>query len=241
MDWVLKVIQSIWNRQWCNSIFSDLLVSISNRKFDAQGPWTPRSHPKSVENKRTPSPPPKNIRVTSSVLLRLLTRIKHLLPRHSRLFFYNSLVLPIFDYADIIWGDKNNTILMENLQVSQNKAAKIILDRPLRSSASDARSCLGWLDLAQRRRLHRCLFVYKIVNGLLKHHLEIISNKDVHGNDTRSKGDIRLSIITRSWGKQRLAYHAKKRTGILCLQILEVPDLYMFLRISCLSTWVDNI
>ena len=84
---------------------------------------------------------------------------------------------------------------MENLQVLQNKAAKIILERPLHSSASDARSCLGWLDLAQRTRLHRYLFVYKSVNGLLKHHLEIISNKDVHGNDTRNKGDIRLPII----------------------------------------------
>ena len=47
----------------------------------------------------------------------LLTRIKHLLPRHAQLHFYNSLVIPIFDYADIIWGDKNNTVLMENLQV----------------------------------------------------------------------------------------------------------------------------
>jgi hypothetical protein len=58
--------------------------------------------------------------------LGLLRRIKHLLPFNARILFNNSLVLPIFDYADVIWGDKNNTVLMNNLQILQNKAAKIV-------------------------------------------------------------------------------------------------------------------
>ena len=45
--------------------------------------------------------------------LGLLKRIKHLLPRFARLLYYNSLVLPLFDYGDIIWGDKNNSTLMQ--------------------------------------------------------------------------------------------------------------------------------
>ena len=40
--------------------------------------------------------------------LGLLTRIKHLLPFKARVLFYNRLVLPLFDYADIEWGNKNN-------------------------------------------------------------------------------------------------------------------------------------
>jgi hypothetical protein len=75
---------------------------------------------------------------------------------HARILFYNSLVLPIFDYADVIWGDKNNTVLMNNLQILQNKAAKIVLDRPFFSSAADALNTLGWTTLEQRQR--RCLF-----------------------------------------------------------------------------------
>ena len=35
--------------------------------------------------------------------LRLLRRIKKYLPIHSRLLFYTSYILPIFDYADIVW------------------------------------------------------------------------------------------------------------------------------------------
>ncbi len=60
--------------------------------------------------------------------LGLLKRIKHLLPRYARLLFYKSLILPLFDYGDLVWGDKNNDVLMGNLQILQNKAAKVILD-----------------------------------------------------------------------------------------------------------------
>ena len=36
--------------------------------------------------------------------------------------FFNSYLLPIFDYADIIWRDRGNVASME-----QNKAARMIL------------------------------------------------------------------------------------------------------------------
>ena len=60
--------------------------------------------------------------------LGLLRRIKHLLPFRVRILFYKSLVMPLFEYADLVWGDKHNVTLMSSLQVLQNKAAKIILD-----------------------------------------------------------------------------------------------------------------
>ena len=55
---------------------------------------------------------------------------------------------------------------MNNLQVLQNKAAKLVLDKPLYSSATDALNQLGWLNLKQRSHFHRCLYVYKCVNGM---------------------------------------------------------------------------
>ena len=70
--------------------------------------------------------------------LGLLRRIRHLLPHNARLLFYNCFVLPLFDYGDLVWGDKDNIVLMESLQILQNKAAKIILDRSPLSSDSDA-------------------------------------------------------------------------------------------------------
>ena len=57
--------------------------------------------------------------------LDLLRRIKYYLPYGARLLFHNSLVLPIFDYANLVWGDKDNVSLMKELQIRQNKAAKM--------------------------------------------------------------------------------------------------------------------
>ena len=75
--------------------------------------------------------------------LSLLRRIKYFLPLTARLLFYNNLILLIlFDYADVVWDDKNNVSIMNDLQVLQNKAAKIILDRPFHNSATSALATL---------------------------------------------------------------------------------------------------
>lgn len=74
----------------------------------------------------------------SSKVIGILKRIKYVFPFKARVLFYNGLVLPLFDYADVVWGDKNNIALMDNIQVLQYKAAKIILDKPLHSSSSKA-------------------------------------------------------------------------------------------------------
>ena len=38
----------------------------------------------------------------------LLHRIKHLLPLDARVALYNALIIPLFDFADTIWGDRDN-------------------------------------------------------------------------------------------------------------------------------------
>ena len=37
---------------------------------------------------------------------------------------YDSMMLPLFDYADIVRGDQDNKVLMQSLQTLQNKVAK---------------------------------------------------------------------------------------------------------------------
>jgi hypothetical protein len=55
----------------------------------------------------------------------LLRRIKTFIPLKTRLIIYNAFILPLFDYGDIIWGDKNNSSLMDNYEFS-----RIRLQRP---------------------------------------------------------------------------------------------------------------
>ena len=40
----------------------------------------------------------------------LIKRIRNLLPLQARDAFHIALILPLFDYRDVIWGDKNNYV-----------------------------------------------------------------------------------------------------------------------------------
>ena len=86
-------------------------------------------------------------------LLGILRRIKHLLPIHTRELYVKSMILPLLDYSDIVWGDKHNKALMAKVQLLQNKAKH--------SSATEAINELDWLVLSERRWQHRLSFVFK--------------------------------------------------------------------------------
>ena len=58
------------------------------------------------------------------------TKIRNVLPLQTRVTLYNTLILPLFDYGDVIWGYKNNETIMSDLQILQNKAAKVLLEYP---------------------------------------------------------------------------------------------------------------
>ena len=124
--------------------------------------------------------------------LSLLRRIRHLLPLHARLTIYNSLILPLFDYGDIAWGDKNNIVHMDHLQILQNNAARIILDLHKYFSASKALEQLNWKPLSVRRCHHRCIAIFKCLNKLADFDFNLIRNTDVHSYHTRSSNDINI-------------------------------------------------
>ena len=72
-----------------------------------------------------------------------------MLPQQIRVIqvVYNTLVLPLFEYGDIVWADKNKTTVMDHFQIFQNKAAEIILDANPQSLASAALETMDWKPL----------------------------------------------------------------------------------------------
>ena len=54
----------------------------------------------------------------------MIKRIRHLFSLHAKLTLYNSLIIPLFDYEDTVWGDKNNDKLMGQLQVLQKQGSQ---------------------------------------------------------------------------------------------------------------------
>ena len=91
--------------------------------------------------------------------LDVLRRIRHLLPNYARNVLVSFMVLPFYDYCDIIWGDRNSRALMDSLQVLHNK---IVLNRPVHSSSTQALIDLSrWINLRLRRRFHPLVHIFK--------------------------------------------------------------------------------
>ena len=97
--------------------------------------------------------------------IRNLHRANQILPLQQKRILYNSLVVPHFTYADIIWnccGKKN----CKRIQQSQNFAAKSILGLSKRSSSTEALKRLELLPLEEKRNIHAAVYVKKALEGI---------------------------------------------------------------------------
>ena len=110
--------------------------------------------------------------------LGLLSRIRACLTLEASKQVYTSLVQPLFDYADVAWGEISKGFCKE-LQRLQNRAARIILRR---KTSKNAFHLLNWLRLTCRRKLHKCILVFKCLNNLVPKYLTeyFIRNKAFH-------------------------------------------------------------
>ena len=170
----------------------------------------------------------KNIINKTNQRLGLLRRIKRLLPLHARLTLYHSLILPLFDYGDIIWGDKNNTQLMNDLQVQQNKAAKLILDKPKYSSATEALEELEWKHLDHRRYLHRCVFIFRCLHKIIDFNFNFTQNNAIHRHNTRQRKNLHLPAPKTNWAKRKITYQAAFDFNLLSTEIRETESFLLF-------------
>ena len=92
--------------------------------------------------------------------IRHLHRINHLLPVDLRIQLYYSLVVPHFDYADIIWGGCGS-VNTKKLQITQNFAVRSITGTKKHDSVRDSFEKLKFLNLQQRRTIHEAVFTNK--------------------------------------------------------------------------------
>ena len=79
--------------------------------------------------------------------------------------FANSLVLPHFDYLDIIYN-KASQASLKKLDIIHRKIAKIALDVKVTNNKRDTYVKMNWLPLQLRRQVHLATVMYKVINGI---------------------------------------------------------------------------
>jgi hypothetical protein len=81
--------------------------------------------------------------------LGVLRRLRSVVPKHTLVTLYNTIVLPHFDYCDIIYDSADQGQLLK-LQKLQNLAARLLLGTNRRAHREDMFSELRWLSLHNR-------------------------------------------------------------------------------------------
>lgn len=106
------------------------------------------------------------IHITKKVTKRIgaMYRSKNLLPLKYRKMFANALMLPQFDYLDIIYSKAGKSKLRE-LDILYKKVAKIALNVPTSESSISVYKDMKWLPLHLRRQLHLSAYMFRIINN----------------------------------------------------------------------------
>ena len=98
--------------------------------------------------------------------LGILQRIRH----HSRLAYYNCLVLSLMDYCCVLWGNTSQQNL-DRIHCLQKRVARLIRDTDYKHPFLPLFLKLGWLPIHERIKYFRCLTVYKANNNLTPSYL----------------------------------------------------------------------
>lgn len=142
--------------------------------------------------------------------LGLLSRLRKFIDTKTSKMIFNTLVLPLFEYCDVVWSNADVTKL-ERLYRLQKRGARLILKKKIRDERSEVLfSKLNWVPIAERWKFNKCLMVYKCINRLLPEYLRriFIINSEIHNYNTRAKNNIHIPRINSKSGHRSFAFSA---------------------------------
>lgn len=105
-----------------------------------------------------------------SALLSIMYHNRHFMNRTTKLLFYNSYILPHFDFCSSVWGNttKHN---LDRLLKLQKYAARSILNAHPRTPTINLFDQLKWIPITKRIQFRKCTMMYKSLNELTPDYL----------------------------------------------------------------------
>ena len=135
----------------------------------------------------------------------MLGRIRYCITWHSAKIIYTSMIRPIIEYYDTVWGccGQVNENALESLQ---RRAGRIVCRA---SSSEDAIEKLNLTTLAYRQSKHTLNLVNKCINRQYPQFFKnyFTFNKHLYSRDTRQKNLIHLPSVRTEIAKRSFYYY----------------------------------
>lgn len=137
----------------------------------------------------------KSLKKTSFKTLRNIRKLRYLFSEDQLKLLVNSLVVCKLDYCNGLYYGANQKVLQE-LQLIQNAAAKVIFGLYKHNHLGDCLHTLHWLPVRQRIQFKLLLMVYKTLNGQGPQYLEEL----LHYRNFTNAPLLNTCKSTSSWG-----------------------------------------
>ena len=138
-----------------------------------------------------------------------ISRLRKSLPPKVTKLLANSLVMPYFDYCNLVWNNCTNE-LRNKLQVLQNRLARIILYEGPRAHVSDMLNQLSWRNLNDRSQFNLILLVHKCLTGntpdYLKETINYVNAHHSYGTKSSSNLSLYHNKVKTQAGKRTFHY-----------------------------------
>lgn len=128
-------------------------------------------------------------------ILHSLKRLKNFFPSKLKQILIQTLVMPYFDYCDVLYSDLSVELSMR-LQRVHNACVRFIFNSRRYDHVSEYFFQLSWLRLRERRSVHSLCLLYQILNNSTPIYLvpRFTLLASHHNRDTRSQHNLVLSI-----------------------------------------------
>ena len=103
----------------------------------------------------------------------IMRHLKTRLDRLSLQTIYFSFIRPILEYGDVVWVNFSQG-LKDQLDKVQNEAARKVTGCTKLVAIRDLYQESGWETLSERRRKHKLMLFYKMINGLSPNYLNVL-------------------------------------------------------------------
>ena len=147
------------------------------------------------------------------MLISCLRSYKYKISRKALETMYKSFILPLFDYADIVWDNCTDTQskMLENLHL---EAIRIIIGGIRGTSYQKLYKESGFYTLKERRKRHKLLMFHKMILGLCPQYIsDLLPPLVAHINPYHRRRPLERDVTTwKNWTLLKLPhsiYHSR--------------------------------
>ena len=114
----------------------------------------------------------------------LVRHLRPVIPHRALMSLYRALVVPLFDYCDVVWGSASDRLITRVARL-QNRGARVLTGARRYSRVTPLYRKLNWKTFSERVTFHKAVLVYKSLNGLTPDYLTTLFRQVQHQYRTR--------------------------------------------------------